>query len=231
MHKPILRPASQRRRAFTLVELLVVMAILSILAGLLLPALSEAVESARGVACMNKEKQCGLAIHAYADDHNDWLPHKWPSPRWAKNVCNRGYLSAKEYAWIADAFRPCNPASVFVCPTEYSLDPDKIFYWGGYRGTYGIPDRLIDFVHNDPGRRHRRRDVRQPSVNLLIGECNTNPVASIVGISHTLLDIRDEAALLFPRRFKHNGLQNILFVDLHSRAYTIANVEEVEVFP
>lgn len=219
--------------AFTLVELLVVMAIISILAGLLLPALSRAVEAARGIACMNKQKQCGLAIHSYADDFADYLPHKWPSPRWAKMVCNLGYLDAKEYGYIVHHDKPANPASMFVCPTEYSLDPDKIFYWGGYRGTYGIPIQLIPYVSGHPERRKKRADVKRLSENMLLAECNTNPLPSIScpESDHNNLDVYDESRLVFPRRFKHDGRQNILYLDLHGRSHDLATISEVRVFP
>ncbi|MBN2713597.1 MAG: type II secretion system protein [Planctomycetes bacterium] len=62
------------RSAFTLVELLVVIAIITVLASLLMPALRQAVESARGVACMSNIKQTSLFIGIYAEDYGGWRP-------------------------------------------------------------------------------------------------------------------------------------------------------------
>ncbi|MBI4025656.1 MAG: DUF1559 domain-containing protein [Verrucomicrobia bacterium] len=60
--------------SFTLTELLVVVAIISMLVALLMPALSRVREKGRGVVCMNNLRQIGLAALLYAGDNDNWLP-------------------------------------------------------------------------------------------------------------------------------------------------------------
>jgi prepilin-type N-terminal cleavage/methylation domain-containing protein len=65
------------QRAFTLIEVLVVVAIIGILAALLLPALSRAKSSAKRAACLSNIRQLSFAVQMYADGHASYIKIYW----------------------------------------------------------------------------------------------------------------------------------------------------------
>ena len=65
-----------KSRAFTLIELLIVIAIIAILAAILMPVLNSAKQRAEQVYCLNNMRQWGLAFHMYCDDNSGYVPEE-----------------------------------------------------------------------------------------------------------------------------------------------------------
>ena len=125
----IVKPKPKADAAFTLIELLTVIAVILVLAALLLPVVSKAKTESQRATCVSNLRQVSLAIKMYADDNKDVLPQLGqPS-------------GAGDYVWIG--FRPmvqnylgihreASPDDkVFVCPAdkfsvEWIPDPHRV---------------------------------------------------------------------------------------------------------
>jgi prepilin-type N-terminal cleavage/methylation domain-containing protein/prepilin-type processing-associated H-X9-DG protein len=126
----------RKKYQFTLVELLVVIAIISILAGMLLPALENAIDSARSIQCSSNMKQTNLFLLGYTNDHNDILPlneNDYDGRKyWHWTLAENGYLPEFTYSNSAP------PEGVLACPDAVS---------GGY-----LPDGTTQKKANDYGK-------------------------------------------------------------------------------
>lgn len=102
--------------AFTLLELLIVIAVIAILASIFLPALNSAREKVKQISCLGNMKQLNLGMNYYANDNNSWLP-EYPSDSsaidcWDTRIAE--YVNYKKYH-ENDVVWGSSP--VFHCPS------------------------------------------------------------------------------------------------------------------
>lgn len=125
----------KKTNTFTIVELLVVIAVIAILSALLLPALGKARSMANRIACVSQMKQCVTAHFVYSDDYGNYLfgwRQDYPSS-----------LSSWQQLYISYKYLPNH--TVMVCPETRRLykphgkDPDVPSLYG-----YGIFSPLLD---------------------------------------------------------------------------------------
>lgn len=184
------------RRGFTLLELLIVIAILAILAEMLFPVVFAVREEARQTTCLSNLRQIGMAHRMYVQDWDDRLPHWYfhgpPRP-----------VPWGQYQFWPEYFQPYlkspailrDPSALWPRPTpeEHRLAEYTLATWGGGgSGTAGSPFWQWSGLPFASG------DVTRPAETILAIDGWTLP-------GWTAMDLR-----------RHNGGVNVCFIDGHA---------------
>lgn len=119
----------RRRPASSLVEVLLVIAILLFLLALLLPGLNGARERTRRLVCANNLRQWGAALQYYRDDYNDYLPTEgtyfYPDKPYTWFNVLPPYLDAPAYRdveGVGEAIKEFPALHVWICPSKNLSD-------------------------------------------------------------------------------------------------------------
>lgn len=108
-----------KRSGFTVIEMLVVVGIISLLAAMLLPALSMAREAARTAACQKNLQQFGIGLQVHANTHNEQLCSG------AFDWVNDGAVT--EIGWVADLVNAGTPTGKMLCPSNPAQVADTYY--------------------------------------------------------------------------------------------------------
>ncbi|MBX3743846.1 MAG: type II secretion system protein [Verrucomicrobiae bacterium] len=148
------------RRAFTLVELLVTVAMVSVLVALLLPAMGAVRERGRAAVCLGHHRQLSVALHLYAGDGEDRLPYNFGAAGTLEAVASGRFNN-----WATSLL-------------NWELDPGNTnLHWlragglgphlAGGVSVLGCPsDRVLSALQRRAGWRARARSI---SLNAMVG--------------------------------------------------------------
>ena len=191
---------------FTLIELLIVIAIIGILAAMLLSALKTAKDTASRIVCASNLKQLGTAFMMYVDNYNDFTP-----------TCQSMYNGSLSTNWPCALYPELNGnAKVFHCPSlikgidrTYSSNLGSTFtVWGPDYIGYGFNQNAVG---------------RIPPQNCKFSQYK-NPSALCLMLETTEGDIYFTQSNADLWAYRHNNTMNVLYADGHvdtKKLYTI----------
>lgn len=181
---PKSQSADRRRpRAFTLIEVLVVLAIVTLLLSILIPSLRLAKVRAFRTGCMHNLKQIDLAVRLYLGDNEHVYPcAEDPQPKGYWLWMGRGWRAflMPYFGGVVDVNNP----SVLLCP-EDRADPTlyestsyaySMAFYHSPEQIDAMSDKSDTYTNPRPSIAQRADDVANPSAKIVIGEWSSNHV-------------------------------------------------------
>jgi prepilin-type N-terminal cleavage/methylation domain-containing protein/prepilin-type processing-associated H-X9-DG protein len=192
------------RRGFTLIELLVVVAIIAILAAMLLPALSQARDRARGAVCINNLKQLGIAMIMYTQDWKGYLPFG----NFAGNIyVLNPYIGDTRSP--ADTYTYANPKKVYLCPSARNKNYNNY----AINLYVNIHHRISSSPYYVPRTTPLRLDrVKYPSLKIFAGDASPGRTYMVATPGYA--------------EYRHNGGMNNVFLDGSARWYSASYLRQ-----
>ncbi len=204
---------------FTLIELLIVIAIIAILAALMLPALNKARATAAGAKCINQLKQVGTFMSLYNNDNNDAMPigdqdckSNWYSNTLAQNHAWSFWPAA--VPWYMALMRNYNNDNynILVCDTLYNYKDNRILH--GHADWEGWENVKYNYIMNCRVNGLKTGRIRNAGRVFAIGEVFNENADQWGKVASPVC----EWGFHYPwsTAYIHNNRQNMLFVDGHA---------------